>query len=109
MFGSISEKCRLHLVQFISQLMKDHWTIAEVKDELQFLKWERLEGEYQDVLDDVLSSLLINEANRRFYNTKAKLIQKYWRNAISNPNYLCCQTRLMREASEIPDNLSTVK
>lgn len=33
-------------------------------------------------------------------NTAARRIQRYWRNAISNPNMALCRKRLMREAEE---------
>lgn len=50
--------------------------------------------------------VLMDHIKRQFeifdlHNNQAKIIQTYWRQAISDPNYKICRNRLMREFTEM--------
>ncbi len=44
-----------------------------------------------------LDELLNKEAEHRFFNKKAKIIQNYWKQTITNPYHILCQRRLINE------------
>ena len=96
-----ADKCEASLQSFIMNLIRKRWSIQNCKECLkhfQDLKMKRcVLLKFENMVDEVF----VDEANKRFLNAKAKCIQKYWRNAISNPNHPCCQRRLAFEANEL--------
>jgi hypothetical protein len=56
------------------------------------------------MLNNELSWALVEEANRRMLSTKAKIIQKYWKECITNPNHVFCKRRLAREFDDLMIN-----
>jgi hypothetical protein len=95
--------CRNLLMKFVSSLISETWTIPALKMYLI-----ELNGNYHEVNNDIvvmvesiLDRKLIEEANHLFMERKAKLIQRVWRDAISNPYHPCCKRRLEQEANEL--------
>lgn len=52
---------------------------------------------YMPIVSDYLDTLLVKEAEKRFLNAKARVIQRAWRTAIVCPYTEMCQRRLRRE------------
>lgn len=52
-------------------------------------------------LDNYIEELCECEATFRFYSSKAKVIQTYFKRAISDPSYDMCKNRLLKEFTEI--------
>jgi hypothetical protein len=104
-FGNIYfkhyEQCRQKLIEYLSPLIRETWSIEEVKEERIIQILEKRNTDIVYMLDAILDSLLAKEADSRFRNRKARYIQDIWKQAISNPYHPCCQRRLMREATEL--------
>ena len=53
------------------------------------------------MLETVLNDMLYEKSELMFRNAKARCIQTYWRNIIANPYHPVGIRRLIREASEL--------
>lgn len=74
-------------------------------DGIHFVKVLKNGGLNTPKLDDILTDLLAKEVNRRYRTRKAKIIQKRYRESISNPSYSMCKKRLYREWEEMIQEL----
>lgn len=105
------KQCRGKLIEVLVPLIKATWSIDEVKRQYIYQKWHlfgvprvvlnEYTPEIVHMLDDILSDLLEAEANSRLVNKKAVVIQRIWRDVISNPYHPCCRRRLLREFNDI--------
>lgn len=100
-FLKYHEQCRHTLMSYLAPLIRDTWTISEVKAERCMIIGDKKDTDFINMLDSILDSMFAKEADIRFKHAKAKQIQKTWRHAISNPNHPCCQKRLYQEAYEL--------
>lgn len=62
------------------------------------IKWCNEKPKYP--LDEVKNMVIARIVDAQYKEKKAKVIQRGWRNAISNPNYKLCRERLIREYNE---------
>lgn len=75
-----------------------HMNLVETIKYLKHIKENGFEGVN---IDNIISDYMIMEANHRFQNRKARIIQKRYRESITNPSYNLCKKRLIREWEEM--------
>jgi hypothetical protein len=96
-------KCRNMLIEFLAPLMKREWTLDDLKETYRLLQRAFLKTAIEDrapytLLDEKLKTIL---DERLLEESNAKIIQKHWRHVVSNPQYACCQRRLVREFQDM--------
>lgn len=92
-----------HSKDYITRIIEN---IVERKahlDSIYFLRSLILHGLNIEKITNLYEKLMSEEVEYRYLSSKAKLIQKRYKRAISDPNCTMCKTRLMREWNQLVD------
>lgn len=96
-YNEAFEETKRYMTNIIENLVESKSHIQSI----YFLKSLIQRGLNIEKITNLYEKLLSEEVEYRFMSSKAKIIQKRYKRAISDPSYDMCKMRLMREWSEL--------